>query len=45
MASPFIGFYNATKFGLIGLTESMYYDLAARHPLVLAIPASPRHPC
>jgi NAD(P)-dependent dehydrogenase (short-subunit alcohol dehydrogenase family) len=27
MASPFIGFYNATKAGLTGLTESMYYDL------------------
>jgi NAD(P)-dependent dehydrogenase (short-subunit alcohol dehydrogenase family) len=26
-ASPFIGFYNATKYGLVGLTESMYYDL------------------
>lgn len=27
MATPFIGFYNATKAGLAGLTESMYYDL------------------
>ena len=27
MAAPFVGFYNATKFGLTGLTESMYYDL------------------
>jgi NAD(P)-dependent dehydrogenase (short-subunit alcohol dehydrogenase family) len=27
MATPFIGFYNATKAGLTGLTESMYYDL------------------
>lgn len=27
MAAPFIGFYNATKSGLIGLSESMYYDL------------------
>jgi NAD(P)-dependent dehydrogenase (short-subunit alcohol dehydrogenase family) len=27
MATPFIGFYNATKYGLTGLTESMYYDL------------------
>jgi NAD(P)-dependent dehydrogenase (short-subunit alcohol dehydrogenase family) len=27
MATPFIGFYNATKAGLAGLSESMYYDL------------------
>jgi NAD(P)-dependent dehydrogenase (short-subunit alcohol dehydrogenase family) len=27
MATPFIGFYNATKAGLVGLSESMYYDL------------------
>jgi NAD(P)-dependent dehydrogenase (short-subunit alcohol dehydrogenase family) len=27
IASPFIPFYNASKFALIGLTESMFYDL------------------
>jgi NAD(P)-dependent dehydrogenase (short-subunit alcohol dehydrogenase family) len=27
MASPFIAFYNASKFAVIGLTESMFYDL------------------
>ncbi len=27
MASPFIPFYNASEFAVIGLTESMYYDL------------------
>jgi NAD(P)-dependent dehydrogenase (short-subunit alcohol dehydrogenase family) len=38
-ASPFIGFYNATKYGLIGLTESMYYDLGLLDiHTVLAIP-------
>ncbi|MGC1238334.1 MAG: SDR family NAD(P)-dependent oxidoreductase [Acidimicrobiales bacterium] len=39
MASPFIGFYNATKYGLIGLTESMYYDLGLLDiHVVLAVP-------
>lgn len=27
VGQPFIPFYNASKFGLMGLTESMYYDL------------------
>jgi NAD(P)-dependent dehydrogenase (short-subunit alcohol dehydrogenase family) len=27
MAAPYIPFYNASKFGIIGLTESMHYDL------------------
>jgi NAD(P)-dependent dehydrogenase (short-subunit alcohol dehydrogenase family) len=27
IASPFIPFYNASKFALVGLTESMFYDL------------------
>jgi len=27
IGQPFIPFYNASKFGLIGLSESMYYDL------------------
>jgi NAD(P)-dependent dehydrogenase (short-subunit alcohol dehydrogenase family) len=39
MASPFIGFYNATKYGLIGLTETMYYDLGLLDiHAVLAVP-------
>jgi NAD(P)-dependent dehydrogenase (short-subunit alcohol dehydrogenase family) len=39
MASPFIGFYNAAKYGLAGLTESMYYDLGLLDiHAVLAIP-------
>jgi NAD(P)-dependent dehydrogenase (short-subunit alcohol dehydrogenase family) len=38
-ASPFIGFYNATKYGLVGLTESMYYDLGLLDiHVVLVIP-------
>ena len=27
VGQPFIPFYNASKFGLLGLSESMYYDL------------------
>jgi NAD(P)-dependent dehydrogenase (short-subunit alcohol dehydrogenase family) len=45
MASPFIGFYNATKFGLVGLTESMYYDLGMLDiHAVLAIPGITKTP-
>jgi NAD(P)-dependent dehydrogenase (short-subunit alcohol dehydrogenase family) len=45
MASPFIGFYNATKYGLIGLTESMYYDLGLLDiHTVLAIPGITKTP-
>ena len=45
MASPFIGFYNATKFGLIGLTESMYYDLGLLDiHVVLAVPGVTKTP-
>jgi NAD(P)-dependent dehydrogenase (short-subunit alcohol dehydrogenase family) len=45
MASPFIGFYNATKYGLIGLTESMYYDLRLLGiHTVLAIPGITKTP-
>jgi NAD(P)-dependent dehydrogenase (short-subunit alcohol dehydrogenase family) len=45
MASPFIGFYNATKFGLIGLTESMYYDLRLLDiHAVLAVPGVTKTP-
>ncbi|HWB23342.1 MAG TPA: SDR family NAD(P)-dependent oxidoreductase [Gaiellaceae bacterium] len=45
MAAPFIGFYNATKYGLIGLTESMSYDLrpAGIH-VVLANPGITKTP-
>lgn len=44
-ASPFIGFYNATKYGLIGLTESMYYDLGLLDiHTVLAIPGITKTP-
>jgi NAD(P)-dependent dehydrogenase (short-subunit alcohol dehydrogenase family) len=45
MASPFIGFYNATKYGLIGLTESMYYDLGLLDiHAVLAVPGVTKTP-
>jgi NAD(P)-dependent dehydrogenase (short-subunit alcohol dehydrogenase family) len=45
MASPFIGFYNATKAGLIGLTESMYYDLGLLGiHAVLAVPGITKTP-
>jgi NAD(P)-dependent dehydrogenase (short-subunit alcohol dehydrogenase family) len=45
MASPFIGFYNATKSGLIGLTESMYYDLRLLDiHAVLAVPGVTKTP-
>ena len=45
MASPFIGFYNATKYGLIGLTESMYYDLRLLDiHAVLAVPGITKTP-
>ncbi|MGD0391771.1 MAG: SDR family NAD(P)-dependent oxidoreductase [Acidimicrobiales bacterium] len=45
MASPFIGFYNATKSGLIGLTESTYYDLGLLGiHAVLAIPGITKTP-
>ena len=45
MASPFIGFYNATKYGLAGLTESMYYDLGLLDiHAVLAIPGITKTP-
>ena len=45
MASPFIGFYNATKYGLVGLSESMYYDLSLLDiHTVLAIPGITKSP-
>ncbi len=45
MATPFIGFYNATKAGLVGLSESMYYDLGLLDILtVLANPGVTKTP-
>jgi NAD(P)-dependent dehydrogenase (short-subunit alcohol dehydrogenase family) len=45
MASPFISSYNATKYGVIGLTESMYYDLRLLDiHAVLAIPGVTKTP-
>jgi NAD(P)-dependent dehydrogenase (short-subunit alcohol dehydrogenase family) len=45
MGSPFIAFYNASKFAVIGLTESMFYDLRLLDiHTVLAIPGLTRTP-
>ncbi|QPP05143.1 SDR family NAD(P)-dependent oxidoreductase [Streptomyces bathyalis] len=45
MASPFIAFYNASKFAVIGLTESMFYDLRLLDiHTVLAIPGITKTP-
>jgi NAD(P)-dependent dehydrogenase (short-subunit alcohol dehydrogenase family) len=45
MGSPFIAFYNASKFAVIGLTESMFYDLRLLDiHAVLAIPGITRTP-
>lgn len=45
MASPFIPFYNASKAGLVGLTESMYYDLKLLGiHAVLAVPGVTKTP-
>jgi NAD(P)-dependent dehydrogenase (short-subunit alcohol dehydrogenase family) len=45
MSAPYIGFYNASKFALIGLTESMFYDLRLLDiHTVLAIPGLTRTP-
>jgi NAD(P)-dependent dehydrogenase (short-subunit alcohol dehydrogenase family) len=45
MSAPFIGFYNASKFALIGLTESMFYDLRLLDIYtVLAIPGLTKTP-
>ncbi len=39
MSAPFIPFYNASKFAIIGLTESMYYDLGLLDiQVALAVP-------
>ncbi|MCW2524094.1 MAG: short-chain dehydrogenase/reductase [Frankiales bacterium] len=44
-ASPYIGFYNASKYGVIGLTESMYYDLGLLGiHTVLAVPGVTKTP-
>ncbi len=45
MSSPYIAFYNASKFALIGLSESMFYDLRLLDiHTVLAIPGITRTP-
>jgi NAD(P)-dependent dehydrogenase (short-subunit alcohol dehydrogenase family) len=45
MGQPFIPFYNASKFGLIGLTESMFYDLGLLDiHVVLASPGVTKTP-
>lgn len=45
MSSPFLSFYNASKYGVIGLTESMYYDLGLLEiHAVLAVPGVTRTP-
>jgi|GEM_PF-963926 len=45
IGQPFIPFYNASKAGLIGLTESMYYDLGLLDiHVVLASPGVTRTP-
>jgi NAD(P)-dependent dehydrogenase (short-subunit alcohol dehydrogenase family) len=45
MASPFIPFYNASKAGLVGLTESMHYDLKLLGiHAVLAVPGVTKTP-
>lgn len=45
MSSPFIGFYNASKFAVIGLTESMFYDLRLLDiHAVLAVPGVTKTP-
>lgn len=45
IGQPFISFYNASKAGLIGLSESMYYDLGLLDiHVVLASPGVTRTP-
>ncbi|GES00914.1 short-chain dehydrogenase [Acrocarpospora corrugata] len=45
MSSPFIPFYNASKFALVGLSESMHYDLGLLGVhTVLAVPGITRTP-
>ena len=45
MGQPFIPFYNASKFGLVGLSESMFYDLGLRDVhVVLASPGVTKTP-
>jgi NAD(P)-dependent dehydrogenase (short-subunit alcohol dehydrogenase family) len=45
MASPFIASYNASKFAVVGLTESMFYDLRLLDiHTVLAIPGITKTP-
>lgn len=45
MSAPYIPFYNASKFAVIGLTESMFYDLRLLGVhAVLAIPGTTKTP-
>ncbi len=45
MGQPFIPFYNASKFGLVGLSESMFYDLGLLDiHVVLASPGTTKTP-
>lgn len=45
LAQPFIPFYNASKFGLVGMSESMFYDLGlVGVHVVLASPGTTRTP-
>jgi NAD(P)-dependent dehydrogenase (short-subunit alcohol dehydrogenase family) len=45
MGQPFIPFYNASKFGLVGLSESMFYDLGLLDiHVVLASPGITKTP-
>ncbi len=45
MGQPFIPFYNASKFGLVGLSESMFYDLGLHDIyVVLASPGTTKTP-
>lgn len=45
MGQPFIGFYNASKAALVGLSESMYYDLGLLDVhVVVASPGLTRTP-
>ena len=45
LGQPFIPFYNASKFGLMGMSESMFYDLGlVGVHVVLASPGTTRTP-
>ncbi|MFD4574378.1 SDR family NAD(P)-dependent oxidoreductase [Streptomyces sp. NPDC058417] len=45
VSAPYISFYNASKFGVVGLTESMFYDLRLLGiHAVLAVPGVTKTP-